>query len=225
MRKRGFTLIELLVVIAIIAILAAILFPVFLTVRASARQAECMSNMGQLGRAVLLYSVDSGGRLPPNCIYLVSLSDQVNIITWDKNIYRFVTNKKVFTCPINKFSYETGHPIPYPPGVIVRSYAMPRNISAMLADRAPRVSATVLLYEKGAAPIFTWTDHNGESFYQTWGLTMGPISAFWHSEGKNFAYCDGHAAFFKAPYGPFSYSFGAFPKGYCGSPEGANLPR
>ena len=223
MKNRAFTLIELLVVIAIIAILAAILFPVFLTARASARRAECLSNIGQLARAMLLYSADYGGRLPPNCVYLAN--DHVNIITWDKNIYKYVTNKKVFTCPINKFSYEKGHPEPYPPDVIVRSYAMPQNVSALIDNRARRVSATVLLFEKGAAPIFTWTDHNGEYFDQTWGLTRGPIDRFWHSEGKNFAYCDGHAAFHKYPYGPFSYLFGNFAKGYCGPPVGANLPR
>ena len=51
--NRGFTLIELLVVIAIIAILAAVLFPVFASAREKARQAACMSNMNQLGQAFL----------------------------------------------------------------------------------------------------------------------------------------------------------------------------
>ncbi|MCX7992158.1 MAG: DUF1559 domain-containing protein [Fimbriimonadales bacterium] len=58
MKRRGFTLIELLVVIAIIAILAAILFPVFAQARESARQAVCMSNMKQIGAAMMLYLSD-----------------------------------------------------------------------------------------------------------------------------------------------------------------------
>ena len=55
---RGFTLIELLVVIAIIAILAAILFPVFATARERARQTSCLSNTNQMGKALLMYLQD-----------------------------------------------------------------------------------------------------------------------------------------------------------------------
>ena len=66
MRRRGFTLIELLVVIAIIAILAAILFPVFLVTKAKARQRECASNMRQIGKAVQIYADIWSGMYPPN---------------------------------------------------------------------------------------------------------------------------------------------------------------
>src|SRR4030081_1263811 len=58
LKRRGFPLIELLVVIAIIAILAAILFPVFASAREKARQASCQSNLRQLGLATLMYTQD-----------------------------------------------------------------------------------------------------------------------------------------------------------------------
>jgi prepilin-type N-terminal cleavage/methylation domain-containing protein/prepilin-type processing-associated H-X9-DG protein len=64
MSKRGFTLIELLVVIAIIAILAAILFPVFARAREKARQSSCVSNLKQLGLAMMSYCTDYDGCYP-----------------------------------------------------------------------------------------------------------------------------------------------------------------
>lgn len=65
-RYGGFTLIELLVVIAIIAILAAILFPVFMRARESAREAACLNYASQLGKAQMMYVNDYSGRLPLN---------------------------------------------------------------------------------------------------------------------------------------------------------------
>jgi prepilin-type N-terminal cleavage/methylation domain-containing protein len=62
---RGFTLIELLVVIAIIAILAAILFPVYSRVRAAGRAADCISNLNQIGKGIKLYCSDWKGYMPP----------------------------------------------------------------------------------------------------------------------------------------------------------------
>jgi prepilin-type N-terminal cleavage/methylation domain-containing protein/prepilin-type processing-associated H-X9-DG protein len=62
--RRAFTLIELLVVIAIIAILAAILFPVFAKARERARQTACLNNLKQIGVAFFLYVEDSDGRMP-----------------------------------------------------------------------------------------------------------------------------------------------------------------
>jgi prepilin-type N-terminal cleavage/methylation domain-containing protein len=65
MRKRhGFTLIELLVVIAIIAILAAILFPVFARAREKARQNTCLSNIKQITLGLIMYMADYDSRLP-----------------------------------------------------------------------------------------------------------------------------------------------------------------
>jgi prepilin-type N-terminal cleavage/methylation domain-containing protein/prepilin-type processing-associated H-X9-DG protein len=69
MRRRGFTLIELLVVIAIIAILAAILFPVFAQAREKARQTTCLSNLKQIGLGVMMYAQDYDEAYPSASVY------------------------------------------------------------------------------------------------------------------------------------------------------------
>ncbi|MCS6918991.1 MAG: DUF1559 domain-containing protein [Fimbriimonadales bacterium] len=99
---RGFTLIELLVVIAIIAILAAILFPVFAQARESARQTTCASNMNQLGKAILMYATDNEQVLPANRVVLgpggTPLPD-ASRRTWATLVDPYVKNKEVFFCP------------------------------------------------------------------------------------------------------------------------------
>ena len=99
-RRSGFTLIELLVVIAIIAILAAILFPVFAQARAKARQAACLSNLKQVGTAILMYIQDSDDTYPPSQTALVSPPAPSGAnISWPTIIYPYVKNEGVFLCP------------------------------------------------------------------------------------------------------------------------------
>jgi len=99
MRRSGFTLIELLVVIAIIAILAAILFPVFARARESARKTQCLSNMRQLGTAITMYSNDYDEYFPElasgGCWRRAAIANSL----WSRQIYPYVKNKGVFECP------------------------------------------------------------------------------------------------------------------------------
>lgn len=92
MKKHGFTLIELLVVIAIIAILAAILFPVFAQARDKARAAACLSNTKQLSLGVMLYGQDYDEILP-----VIGYNQQCRG-RWQWQIYPYVKNQSVFTC-------------------------------------------------------------------------------------------------------------------------------
>ena len=78
MKRNGFTLIELLVVIAIIAILAAILFPVFAQARAKARQTQCLSNMRQIGTAVQMYLNDYDEGYPFTMAIINRMPNTVN---------------------------------------------------------------------------------------------------------------------------------------------------
>src|SRR5689334_25106138 len=96
-RSKGFTLIELLVVIAIIALLAAILFPVFARARENARRTACLSNLKQLGLAFIQYSQDYDESFPMGNI---SGSSGLHLgYGWASRVYPYVKNQQIFVCP------------------------------------------------------------------------------------------------------------------------------
>lgn len=138
--RKGFTLIELLVVIAIIAILAAILFPVFAKVREKARAISCLSNMKQIGLAFTQYSQDNDEKNPNgvNCFYPGGNG-------WAGQLYPYVKSAKVFYCPddtgaesttFTSYAYNSNNTAPTGSGV--DSYAIAKYVSP---------ARTVLLFE------------------------------------------------------------------------------
>jgi prepilin-type N-terminal cleavage/methylation domain-containing protein/prepilin-type processing-associated H-X9-DG protein len=96
--RQGFTLIELLVVIAIIAILAAILFPVFAKAREKARQSACLSNLNQISRSWMMYIQDYDETCPP-LYFPAEYSYTGKILSWEDILMPYVKNVKVFGCP------------------------------------------------------------------------------------------------------------------------------
>jgi prepilin-type N-terminal cleavage/methylation domain-containing protein/prepilin-type processing-associated H-X9-DG protein len=146
--RPGFTLIELLVVIAIIAILAAILFPVFAQAREKARQASCLSNLKQIGSALQMYVHDYDEVYPPAYYYgdpLASGSlDSTGIAQWSGFCQPYIKDNHIFVCPSDKlgglpptnFNLQTNNAGAGIPGGAV-------SLTPGLQDnQAPRISYT-----------------------------------------------------------------------------------
>jgi prepilin-type N-terminal cleavage/methylation domain-containing protein/prepilin-type processing-associated H-X9-DG protein len=147
LKRRGFTLIELLVVIAIIAILAAILFPVFAQAREKARQTSCLSNMKQIGTGLLMYVQDydeqypSGSKLAfpngPN-----NLNAYLYGMGWAGEIYPYTKSAQVLKCPDDStpsVNAQTGLEAQYPV-----SYLFNRNVAQAGSDAALNAPATTV---------------------------------------------------------------------------------
>ena len=157
-RTSGFTLIELLVVIAIIAILAAILFPVFQSVRENARRTACVSNMKQLGLGMTQYTQDYDEKFPQGQYFDASGTP----MDWGNSIYQYIKNGSasngsgtaavyngkggVFACP----DFPSEEVAEYG----AHSYLCPTLASGVAVPSLAQVntpSDTVLIVEKGQA--------------------------------------------------------------------------
>jgi len=100
--RRGFTLIELLVVIAIIAILAAILFPVFAQARERARAAACLSNVKQIGTGLMMYVQDHDESYPAPFNQIAPINNpsrRIDRIPMDQQVQPYIKNDQVWACP------------------------------------------------------------------------------------------------------------------------------
>ena len=199
-KKQGFTLIELLVVIAIIAILAAILFPVFLKARARAYRATCQSNLRQLGVAVTLYAQDSDEKLMPGHLLAAPNPDGGgNYGGWAGPVYPFLRAPAVFLCPTDPRTPlvtggVTSDPLTYFANINLSAGADPAGLP-LSALSAP--SATVLVAEatggglsNSTAPL-TNPDETLSTFANQFVSITAP-DANRHEGGRDFLLADGH---------------------------------
>lgn len=203
--RRGFTLVELLVVIAVIAILAAILFPVFAKAREKARQTNCISNMRQIAQAMHMYMTDHDDRVPV-CHDDTTASTTDDTLFWWVTLYRYTRNDGVFICP----SWRT---TPAPAGLL--STEVPPN--AQQPNRHGGIAGTYIWNETmDGAPEsrLSGTAADGLSFSPATVIVVGegfngghvwkpehvaPLAnaedrlRYFHNDGANFAFADGHA--------------------------------
>ena len=194
-RRAGFTLIELLVVIAIIAILAAILFPVFARAREKARQTTCLNNNKQFALALMMYAQDYNETLPPAMMGMMDGDDRIRTVGFPELLHPYTMNWGIWECPSAQYRV-TFRPGPsgtpsYPLSYIANYYMMPWGdhphthpqyaTGARLAS-IQRPAERVLIAERGNVGHMGTTDPSAER-----------LDRIVHNGGANYCFADGHA--------------------------------
>ncbi len=182
--KKGFTLIELLVVIAIIAILAAILFPVFARAREKARQTSCLSNLKQFGLGLMMYAQDYDEMLPVRAYTGTDLvypnGTTGTTYLWYHMLYPYLKNWQMMQCPSSSQRYDGGY---HPMG----GYGGNVYIWEISLGRVTEPSETLAVLD-GSYYLLDEDADNGDNAYN-------PVAA--HNEGSNATLLDGHAKWYK----------------------------
>ncbi len=197
-RQRGFTLIELLVVIAIIAILAAILFPVFARAREKARQTSCLSNQKQIALGILMYAQDYDEILP-------RYGYGMNIL-WYEQIQPYLKNQQVLICPSGTGTNCTS-PVHHPEfdarlrhGAISYAYNIYRSPYSGGTFWGPGRRALAEI-DQPADCILTadWSCERipNAASVNGWNATTTGGYGKRHNDGGNFSFVDGHAKWMK----------------------------
>jgi len=201
--KGGFTLIELLVVIAIIAILAAILFPVYARARALSRLASCASNVHQIVRALKAYSTDWEGFMVPGGWYMPWGSGY----GWTERVLTYTNDTNVYKCPETgfAFSYGVNYAIVMPiPGNGIGGYQLDGSINhvqspgkcVMVYEYNPFVRKPYMYDFSVADPDLTNdTQEDGHVYapeaWEYWMRFPGP-----HQGREPVGFVDGHVKVF-----------------------------
>ena len=206
MQKRGFTLIELLVVIAIIAILAAILFPVFARAREKARQTSCLSNVKEITLAVIMYLSDYDQVYP-----VASYQHPASGMSCDGKVFWPLVVEPYIKAGTDNTTWSGGSISIWrcPSKQITQSwycgayaeYGMNTNIFGIMESKLDRPAQTVCIGETWIAHSTAPTVREGwHAFYgfHEWentggGYYAGYGSRYDHNGQANFGFCDGHA--------------------------------
>jgi len=198
LHRRGFTLIELLVVIAIIAILAAILFPVFAQAREAARKTQCLSNLRQQGTAIQMYAQDFDELLPQG-----SRTIGVNAWRWMHQTYPYVKNAGVYKCPSNPIpaggwdpnlygnAGSYGYNAYFLNNQSLAGVAKPSDTLAVLETPGGTSSGNRFRARPDVPAGSTWVGAPWNSA-TPWNINESRV-AYLHQEQSNAVFLDGHA--------------------------------
>jgi len=199
--RRGFTLIELLVVIAIIAILAAILFPVFARAREKARQTSCLNNVKQLTLGLAMYIQDFDDTTPRTYYYNRDPQPgEMSLAVWQHFVYPYVMNWQLYMCPSaagerTSSTYSSYYIPPTTPAVRC-DYGLNRRLWGAKLSEVVYPAATIIIADsKRADETTTYNGSNSWELYHTWHVSRFIPAR--HNEGANIGYVDGHAKWHK----------------------------
>ena len=206
--RLGFTLIELLVVIAIIAILAAIIFPVFAKARENARKATCQSNLKQLGVGMLMYAQDYDETLPLQGLYTPASRRYSHL----QLIQPYLKNVNVFDCPSQRVKSTLAYNGERSYGTNSTCFDAPLAKFAdvagtvLMADCTPNINLAAWRLYRAAG--LERPDPKDGTQYAVWGAVGDSTTANWtymnictrHLESANALWLDGHVKAHKYNY-------------------------
>lgn len=194
--RRGFTLIELLVVIAIIAILAAILFPVFAKARDAAKRTQCLSNLKQLGVGMLMYCDDNDGKFPENSWANSASTGDGYVISDIRALLKpYIKSDKMWQCPSDTQYWPRGYP----------SYGFICSLSGLFMTDFSKGNGK---WGNGAKQLSGISNPSEMPMFQDCGVSIhsswGDPSSMWK---WTMCFCDGHSRFVTYIQNTYQYNY------------------